>query len=288
MKILICGAGKGSFEMRAVQLGAALGARVTSSPTDEDFAWCDLAVLVKKHAVTFAPRAHKAGKPIVWDALDFWSQPAQNSYTRDAALLALQNHAKVIQPALIIGATQAMTRDAESLGWKAAYLPHHSWAGLVPTPPREVVSTVAYQGNPAYLGRWHGWLSEASQKRGWSFVVNPANLSDADIIAAFRDGIWDGWICREWKSGVKVVNAIAAGRPLISQYTAAVSEMAPIGFEVDSEDRLSFALDFCALPIQRAGAYEAGKNVAPSHTVDAIAARYRSILSTVEAPCATA
>ena len=32
MKILICGAGKGSWTMRGQQLGAAIGARVTSAP----------------------------------------------------------------------------------------------------------------------------------------------------------------------------------------------------------------------------------------------------------------
>ncbi|HEX7770339.1 MAG TPA: hypothetical protein VF422_09980 [Dokdonella sp.] len=282
---MICGAGKGSWEMRGIQLGAAMGARVTSSPTDEDFRWCDLVILVKKHAPTFAPRAHKHGKPIVWDALDFWSQPAHNSYNEAAAKNALQAQIRFIKPALTIGATQAMTSAIESFGYKGAYLPHHSWAGLAPTPPREHVSVVAYEGNPAYLGRWHGWISEACRKRGWEFAVNPPDLSKADILVAFRDGPWDGWICREWKSGVKVVNAIAAGRPLISQGSAAVRELQPVGAVIDMPTVLDDELDYFASPSNRILPAQCGRDQAPLYTLEAVAARYIDILSTVEAPC---
>lgn len=282
MKILICGAGKGSWVMRGQQLGAALGARVTSSPTDEDFAWCDVVVLIKKHATTHAPRAHKAGKPIVWDALDFWSQPAHNSYKADAATFALQTHIKMIRPALVIGATQAMA-DAAGTFVPAAYLPHHSWLGLEPTPPRDEVQVVAYEGNPIYLGRWQGWLTEACEKRGWKFVVNPANLSAADIIVAFRDGIWDGWICREWKSGVKVVNAIAAGRPLLTQNSAAYREIDPDPAFIEHPNMLNDGLDECEQ--FRDVAARAAIEVAPRYTLNAVAARYLEILSSVEASC---
>lgn len=285
MKVLIAGAGKGSWVMRGQQLGAAIGARVTSSPTDDDFAWCDLVVLIKKHAVSLAPRAHKAGKPIVWDALDFWSQPAQNSYNEASATLALKAHINVIKPALLIGATQAMARAAKAIGVAAEYLPHHSWAGLVPTSPREHVAVVAYEGNPAYLGRWHGWLTEACSKRGWEFAVNPKDLSSADIIVAFRDGPWDGWICREWKSGVKSVNAIAAGRPFISQRSAARAELWPAGSIVETPDALEAELDIWALKGSRAEAYELGGHLSPALTLESVAARYLEILSTVGASC---
>lgn len=284
MNILMVGAGKGSFVMRGQQLGAALGARVTSAPTDADFDWCDLVVLVKKHATTFAPRAHKAGKPIVWDALDFWSQPAQNSYKQDAATFALQSHIKVIKPALVIGATEAMAQAARAYV-PAAYLPHHSWAGLVPTAPRENVSVVAYEGNPAYLGRWHGWLTEACAKRGWSFVVNPADLSTADILVAFRDGPWDGWICRAWKSGVKAVNAVAAGRPIVMQDCAARREISPVGPQVESRDQLDEQLFTIAILDNRLHCFRQSQDEAPTFTLDAVAEQYRSILSKVVTPC---
>lgn len=286
MNLLICGSGKGSWEMRGIQLGAALGARVTSYPTPDDAAWADVVVLVKKRAVELAPLIHRAKKPIVWDALDFWSQPAHNTYKADAAKFALQSQIAVIKPALVIGATQAMTAAARAF-CPAEYLPHHSWAGLVPTPPREQVEVVAYEGNALYLGRWHGWLTEACAKRGWRFVVNPPNLADADIIVAFRDGPWDGWICREWKSGVKVVNAIAAGRPFISHDSAAVRELQPVGSVIESVDQLESKLDFWGLRSSRETAAAMSTDDAPTLTLDAVASRYRDILSKVGASCAT-
>src|SRR5690606_24728791 len=129
---------------------------------------------------THAPRAHTFWKPIVWVALGFWQQPAHNSYNEAAAKFALPSHIKVIKPALAIGATEAMAQAARAYV-PAEYLPHHSWAGLVPTPPREQVEVVAYEGNALYLGRWHGWLTQACEKRGWKFVVNPERIGDADI-----------------------------------------------------------------------------------------------------------
>lgn len=287
MNVLIVGNGKGSWIMRGQQLGAAIGARVTSSPTDADFKWADRVVLIKKHATTFAHRAHRYGKPIIWDALDFWSQPAHNSYREEAALVTLKAHIDVIRPSLVIGATEAMARAAQRF-CPAAYLPHHSWAGLAPTPPRESVQVVAYEGNALYLGRWHGWLLEACQKRGWTFVVNPSRLSIADIVVAFRDEQWDGWLCREWKSGVKVVNAIAAGRPLISQGSAARRELPTTGATVESLTDLDHALDVCASPLNRGIWFDHNANRAPLLTLDVIAKRYTEILATVEVSCATA
>lgn len=278
MNILICGNGKGSWEMRGIQLGAALGARVTSAPTATDAAWCDVAVLVKKHAAGMAPLFHRCGKPIVWDALDFWSQPAQNGVTEAGALDLLKAQIATIRPTLVIGATQAMARAAAQF-CRADYLPHHSWAGLVPTPPRETVQTVAYQGNALYLGRWHGWLTDACQKRGWRFVVNPENLSDADIIVAFRDGPWDGWICREWKSGVKVSNAVAAYRPIIMQNCAAARETYGPS-KAETREELARWFDEWA-------PFEYRDDLLPGNpfTLDTVAARYRDILATVGAPC---
>lgn len=277
MNILMVGAGKGSWQIRGQQLGAELGAVVTSTPTEAEFAWCDVVVLVKKHALSLAPTAHRFGKPIVWDALDFWAQPAENRVSEATARTMLANSIHAIKPALVICATDAMASACDGV-----YLPHHSRPGLMPTPARETVKTVAYEGNPAYLGRWLGWVSDACAKRRWHFVLNPASLSDADIVVAFRDGPWDGWICREWKSGVKVVNAIAAGRPLIGQESAACRELLPQGTMVNAPQELDNAFDYWAdlEPRQSITA------ICSALPVSAVAHRYREILSTVGRPCA--
>jgi hypothetical protein len=276
MNTLFIGAGKGSWTMRGQQIGAVLGARAVSVPSPADFAWADVVVLVKRAGATYAQQARAAGKPIVWDALDCWSQPAQNQVSEHVARQILHNQIAVIKPALTIGATTAM---ADACG--GVCLPHHSWSGLAPTAPRPAVQVVAYEGNALYLGRWKQWMTDACTARGWAFVVNPPDLSKADIIVGFRDREWDGWICREWKSGVKVVNAIAAGRPFISQPSAAVRELRPDGTIVESPEALSDALDYWSRHDARVAVVDRALEVAPAYTVDAIGARYRAVLTTV-------
>src|SRR3990170_2767242 len=98
LKILIVGSGKGSWEMRGQQLGAALGARVTTTPTRDDWAWAELAILVKKHGAKWAQTATLAGVPVVWDALDCWRQPHDNQATPEAARALLVAQIAAIHP----------------------------------------------------------------------------------------------------------------------------------------------------------------------------------------------
>lgn len=281
MRVLIVGAGKGSWTMRGLQLGAAIGARTTSAPTRDDWQWADVAILIKRAGRMYAHDAHAAGIPVVWDALDFWRQPAENHYGETDARRYLAAEIAAIRPALTIGATQAM---AEACG--GVYLPHHSWAGLEPTAPREAVSVVAYEGNPVYLGSWASALSTACARRGWAFVVNPPDLRAVDILVGFRDGQWDGFMCRAWKSGVKVVNAITTGRPFISQPSAAVRELSPAGSIVQTVDELDAAFDAWTPLAARSAAVDVCRLQAPAYRLGPIATRCTALLSRLEKPCA--
>lgn len=285
MNVLILGNGKGSWAMRGEQIGARLDARVRAllgGPLRaSDLAWADVAILIKRSAVTVAPQLHDAEIPIVWDALDFWIQPSDNALSEPDALDRLRRLRDQIRPALSVGATWAMTRDLVRLGEPATYLPHHSWDGLAPTPAREAVTCVAYQGNPVYLGRWQATIARECQRRRWNFFINPADLSVADLVVAFRDAAWDGWMCQTWKSGVKVVNAIAAGRPLITQRSAAVDEIGGYGSVIDRFDALSAAFDQWEDRQARQDLAEVCAAVAPAYRLDAIVARYRPVLERV-------
>lgn len=269
--------------MRGQQLGEAIGARATSYPTRDDWAWADLAVLVKRSAHTFAALAHEAGVPVVWDAVDFWRQPTDHALGRVGALDILQKAIAAIRPVLVIGATQAMADACDGV-----YLPHHSWAGLEPTPPREHVQVVAYEGNPAYLELWHARIAKACTARGWRFEVNPADLSKVDILVSFRHGVWDGFMPREWKSGVKLVNAIAAGRPIIGQSSAALEEIHPPSTVVDEPfGHLDRAFDAWTPFEARAAAVLRCQELAPRYRLETIAAEYTSILQrAAEMSCA--
>jgi hypothetical protein len=276
MNILVVGQGPkpvGSWIMRGIQLGAALGARVVQTPTPEDWRWASLAILVKNHALPLVAQAQAAGVPIIWDALDFWRQPAENRWTEAQARQGLAAALRVMRPVLTIGATRAQAEAAAG-----RYLVHHSRGGLVPTEARATVTTVGYDGSPSYLGRWHGWLASACHRRGWSFVMNPQDLAAMDLLVAFRDGVFDGWPCREWKSGVKLVNAIAAGRPILSQPSAAWAELTPMGSILSTVAELDAALDeWTPYPMRRA-VVESSKTRAEMFHVEHVAADYRAII----------
>jgi len=282
MNLLIVGGGKaGAWQMRGVQVGTALGARVCTNPTEADVRWADLVLLVKKSAPVWAPLVHQVGKPIVWDALDCWRQPADHGVTEAQAIALLHNQIRALKPILTIGATEAMAKACDGV-----YLPHHSWAGLTPTPARERVTTVGYEGNPLYLGRWRVALEQQCTARGWTFVVNPPDLRAMDLLVALREGAWDGWICRAWKSGVKLVNAIAAGRPVITQPGAAVAELWPAGSVIESVEELSSAFDAWTGVERRHAVVEASLQRAPQYTLASVAARYGQILAFTGASCA--
>lgn len=282
MNVLIAGMGKGSWEIRGMQLGAALGARIVSTPTAADWSWATVAVLVKRAGFRLAPAAHAAGVPIVWDALDFWSQPRENALTERAARQLLADAIVDIRPALTVGATRAMADACHG-----DCLPHHSWANLQPQPARAHVSVVAYEGNPAYLGRWAEIIRKACAARGWQFVVNPPDLREVDLFVAFRDGIWDGYMCRQWKSGVKVVNAMAAGRPIIGQASAALDDLHPAATIVEDPQELDAALETWTSHAARSAAADVCAQLAPAYRLPVIASRYRAMLQAVaEGACA--
>lgn len=282
MNLLMVGANKapGSWDMRGLQLGSVLGARATSAPTSADWQWADLVVLVKHAGQRFAAAAHAAGVPIVWDALDFWRQPTDNGLDETAARGLLQAQIAIIKPALTIGATQAMADAAAG-----AYLPHHSWKGLEPVQARaDGRLCVVYQGNALFLGAWKQPLIEACLRRGWVVEFNPVGeLWTADIIVALREGPWDGWMCRQWKSGVKLVNAIAAGRPVITQDSAAMAELGGPGTVISSISELDAALDRWTSLNARREALENCRALAPALRLPAVAERYRTILAGVAA-----
>ena len=278
MNVLMVGISRaGSWTIRGEELGAALGARRVFQPTGYDLAWADVVVLVKRAYKLWRPGMTKAA--VVWDTVDFWEQPAQNGYDEKRARVLLKSVLDQVQPDLVIGATEAMAEAAGGI-----CLPHHAQPLITAAPARETVQMVAYQGNPNYLGRWHGWLTEACQKRGWSFVVNPDRLSDADIVVALRDGHWDGWMPREWKSGVKYANAMAAGRPVITQPTAAWREMQPVSTAIESQEQLDGALDRWESHIDRHSVWQAYDKRNDAYTVKAIAATYRTHLEALTCP----
>lgn len=275
MNILIAGGSKGSGVIRGQQLGAAIGASVEARP-GRYWGAVDVAVLLKKSAVQVGAEAKKTGARLVWDVLDWWEQPDENA-------LPIQEHiAKVhavrdrVGLSLLVGATKQM---AEDIG--GVYLPHHSRPGLAPTPIRPDAKVVAYEGTPKYLGPWRKEIEYACARLGLVFLVNPPSLSDADILVAFRGEKWDGEVCQRWKSGVKYVNAIAAGRPILTNHSAGFNEIQPFGQVVESPDHLLAAMRAMVPAQTRQQCLDVSQARAGAFSLETVARQYRGMLATV-------
>lgn len=274
MNVLFVGGGAGSWQVRGIQLAAALGGRCTSSPTSSDWLWADVVVLVKRAIDTWGKAAADSGVPVVWDVLDFWVQPDENQRTEAEFVADVHSRRDRYRVSKVIGATRAM---ANAIG--GSYVPHHSRPGLKRGALRSRVEVVAYEGTPKYLGSWLQALEAACAARGWRFVVNPPTVIDADILVALRGEKWDGWVCREWKSGVKYVNAIAAGRPVIAQSTAACREIGPTGAIVEAVSELESALDIASGA--RMLAFDLAGIRAKEFALASVAGNYRALLEDV-------
>lgn len=270
------GCDKGAWQMRGKQIATVLDARYNAKPHLEDLQRADVVVLVKRAAFVFGELALESGRPLIWDVLDYWKQPEQNSLGGDDHTVTVRQWKTQLGVRALIGATEQM---ASMIG--GVYIPHHCRIGLTPKPPRARALVVGYDGSPRYLGAWRTTIEDACARQGMKFVVNPSDLTTADVLVAFRDDPWDGWACRHWKSGVKYVNAIAAGRPILTQWSTAFDEIWPVGAQVEKPSDFCEALMAVSHRDIRQQAYEDGLRRGPTFTVEAIAGQYRRLLHKV-------
>lgn len=275
-RILFIGGAKASWQIRGKQLASAMNAVCTVHPTPETWEAADVIVLVKHAAERWWKEAAAFGKPVVWDVLDVWQQPRDNDKPIEWHIARVQQIAQECKASLLIGATEQMARDIGGV-----YLPHHSRIGLVPTPPRAKAEVVGYDGSPRYLGSWKPAIEKACEQLGLRFVINPTDLSQVDILVAFRGEEWDGDVCRRWKSGVKLVNAQASGRPIVTQCCSAFDEILPCGRTIDEPRRLVDALAWAMSDLPKKWCHEHGVERSPAFTVESVAARYLKILRSV-------
>lgn len=241
MKVVITGRGtSGSFQIRGVQLGAAIGARVERSATN--FKDADVIVIVKRCDRPTLDAAHASGKPIVWDIVDAWPQPEGNAWTLEQAMDWLRRDLKKVRPHAVVAATDRMRKDVESVfAGPVLTLPHHARPGIEPNPIRAEIKTIGYEGGHQYLGRWQGWLQAEAQAIGAQFVINPRRLADLDVVVAVRD--CSGYPAKAWKSNVKLANAQGSGTPVILNRESGYMEtMAGCERWVSGRDELRLAL----------------------------------------------
>jgi hypothetical protein len=273
MHVLMTGKGtSGSWAIRGVQLGQTIGAAVI--PNALDVAPYDLAVLVKRPTADLLQRLRRANVRIIWDVVDAYPQPAGNAWGKERCLDWLEEMFVMIQPAGIVAATEAMANDCTRFGVPVLALPHHARPGLRANPVRPV-KVVGYEGGEHYLGWWREVIEAECARRGWQFVMQPAELADVDIVLALRDAC--GYAPRHWKSNVKLANAQGSGTPVICGREAGYLETQS-GAErwADTPEELTEAFDALEPTEVRFAASRLLKDAAP--TIDSIAETYLSWL----------
>lgn len=285
MKVLVTGSGSsGSWQIRGVQLGEAIGATVQPDADDRSIRAHDLVVLVKRPRAPLLQRIHAARVPLVWDVVDAWPQPIGNGWAREQCVGWLREQVRLIRPTAAVAATGAMAADLRPLIGDTIALPHHARPGLEQNPVRADVRVVGYEGSERHLGGWAEIVSGEAARRGWRFAVNPVRMADVDIVVALRE--IEGYAPRMWKSNVKHANAAGSGTPLVACRERGYLEQAA-GAErwADNPRELAEAFDALAPQAVRAEASRVLRAAAPR--LEDVAARYAVWLQGVKR-CATA
>lgn len=242
MKILITGKGKsGSWRIRGEQLGRHVGT-VKPNATEEDCKNADVVVVAKRFGL-FANHYYKINKPIIWDLIDFYPQPECGQWSREFAIDWVRDQILKFKPAGVIYANRRMMHD---VGMPGIWIPHHCRPDTVINPIREKVQAVGYEGSEKYLGRWGPLLEAECRRRGWQFVCNDRPVGMMDIVVAFRDAQFNGYVQRHWKSNVKLANAHGAGTPFVGPREDGYLETAT-GFEKWVDDPADLAAAFDSL-----------------------------------------
>lgn len=208
MAILFTGKGSsGSWAIRGQQLGT-IGTVIPNCHDPEGF---DVAVVVKRTPDAVIQGLRKRDVPWVWDIVDAYPQPNSNAWTKSDGIAWVRKQVAMLRPDGIIWPNRKMMEDC-ALSLPQAVLYHHHRPDIRLNPIRESVQAVGYEGGN-YLGSWRSHIEHECQRRGWMFMVNPADLASVDIVVAFRDPT--GYVPFSWKSNVKLANAHGSGTPFV-------------------------------------------------------------------------
>lgn len=275
-RILITGKGtSGSWQIRAVQLGDAIGATVIPDASIMHMQQHDLIVLVKRPTPELLDRFEAVRAPVVWDVVDAWAQPLANQWRREDAVSWLKSCVRQIKPRGLVCATEQMLIDAEFP--QSIVIPHHARPDQPINPIREQVRTIGYEGRADYLAGWLPIIQKECERRGWQFVLNPERPADLDIVVALRGGIWRGYVTDAWKSGVKLANAQATGTPFIGlPENGYLTNASGAEYFVNDRQQFARALGWLEPQVNRQAASQ--RMMSRDNSLATVAARYRDWL----------
>lgn len=280
MKILFTGrGGSGSWQIRGVQIGEALGARVVPNASSDDLTWANVVIAVKRIPGDLLHRIRASGKPWVYDVIDAYPQPEAGSWSADKARRWVQALMAGLEPDAVIWPSAGMQACAPYL--RGTVIHHHYRPSIKRNPIREKLQVIGYEGAPQYLAEWKPALEQAASKIGARFVINPANLADLDVVVALRGKEHNGWVQRMFKSNVKMANAQGSGTPMICNASRAYWDTADEKVQwVASPDQLGDALDCLRPQLLREFASESAYK--KRYSVEDAANDYRKFLCTLK------
>jgi len=282
MRVLITGkGGSGSWAIRGVQAGTAIGAQVVPMASVAQIAVVSVVIGVKRIPDSLLHAIHQTGTPFVWDVVDAFPQPECTGWTREQSIAWLHSEIDRLKPSAIIWPNTRMADDAAWSGLQEVIYHHHR-PGIEINPIREKIQTIAYEGSPRYLEGWAEAISEECNRLGAAFLVNPESLAAADVVIAVRGPRWNGYAQRHWKSNVKLANAHASGTAFIGMRERGYIETQSFSERwVQDPQDLRVALE--SLEPQSARQHVAARFGRSALTLEHVAQQYRQFLGKVHA-----
>ena len=229
----------GSWEIRGRQIaGMRSNWTAINKPSENIIEESDIVCVIKKPNFKILEIARKKNKPIVYDIVDSWQQPDDDvvHINKDQAINLFSEKWDEINADGYIFPTKNMENILGHLVKTKVTIYHHYWPQIKINPIRKVVKKVGYEG-VGFLGEWQQKFEYLCKKKGLEFVINPDEFTDMDIVVLARGGVYASYLARNFKSNVKLANAMGSGTPALIHY----SEMS--AHDTDNGDSLFFTDD---------------------------------------------
>lgn len=274
MKVLFTGKGSsGSWQIRGVQVSAALGAVALPMAGLQDCKAAEAIVAVKRIPDALLATIRKSGRPWVWDVVDAFPQPQCSTWSKQQCVDWLKSEVRRLSPTDVIMPNERMRDD---LGFGEVVYHHHR-PNVKVNPIRDRLEVIGYEGSPSYVRGWAEAIARECEKRKLTFMINPPQLADVDVVLAVRGDGFNGYPQRHWKSQVKLANAHGSGTPFIGAREAGYLETQS-GAEhwADDAKELSTALDWLETKDARSAIRD--RFLSACFTLNMAAQRYREVL----------
>lgn len=206
----------GAWKIRAKQISALrTNWEAIAKPTAGDLDRFDMFCFTKRPDLNLVEKVRATGKPVILDIVDGWAQPEDGIKCADisAARELFSGLWSKVGADGYIFPTETMRRDLGDLVHRSVTIYHHYYPLLKKNPLREHVRTVGFVGKG--LGEWRTRIKKICAQRGISFVVNPREFTDMDIVILVRGGRNANFLAKRYKSNVKLANAYASGTPAL-------------------------------------------------------------------------